>query len=363
MKYPQSNALVIRKTAASLKGSCFTELKWTIHRLQVDSFWKVNENPLELTYVPTGQKIYFRGLDDPLKVTSITVDVGALCWMWIEEAYELMDESVFDTLDESIRGNVPNGLFKQITLTFNPWNELHWIKARFFDVIDSDILAMTTNYMCNEWLDETDLKLFEDMKKNRPKRYQVAGLGNWGITEGVIYDNWKVEDISDLIPTFSNNYFGLDFGATDPNALICFDIEKGQKKIYIYDEYYESNITLDKLSQEVQKRISHNFVTGDSAAKQHIIELNNRGIWVVPAVKGPDSVTHGIQWLQNFEIIIHKDCKNTIKEISNYRWAKDKFGKPLNVPVDADNHLMDALRYGSEPAMYDNELKSARRVV
>ena len=107
-----------------------------------------------MTYKPTGQKILFRGLDDPLKVTSITVEVGVLCWLWIEEAYEISSEADFDTLDESIRGEVPPGLFKQITLTFNPWNEHHWIKHRFFDAApDPDILAMTTNYTCNEWLD------------------------------------------------------------------------------------------------------------------------------------------------------------------------------------------------------------------
>ena len=121
MKYPEANTLVVRKTYRTLHDSCFTELKWAIHRLQVDKFWDVKESPLELTYKPTGQKIYFRGLDDPLKVTSITVDVGNLCWMWIEEAYEIMSESDFDMLDESIRGQVPEGLFKQITLTFNPW--------------------------------------------------------------------------------------------------------------------------------------------------------------------------------------------------------------------------------------------------
>ena len=233
IKYEDANLLVVRQTGNTLKGSCFTELKWAINRLQVTEHWKITENPLEMTYLPTGQKIYFRGLDDPLKVTSITVETGVLCWMWIEEAYEIMDEHAFDILDESIRGEVPEGLFKQITITFNPWNEHHWLKARFFDVVNQDILAMTTNYMCNEWLDEADLRLFEDMRINRPKRYEVAGLGNWGITDGVIFENWRVEDLSDEISAFSNIYHGLDFGATDPNALISIDVEMGQKVIYL----------------------------------------------------------------------------------------------------------------------------------
>lgn len=103
MKYSQANTLVIRKTYRTLKDSCFTELKWALHRLQVDEFWEIKESPLEMTYKPTGQKIYFRGLDDPLKVTSISVDIGVLCWLWIEEAYEITKEADFDVIDESIR--------------------------------------------------------------------------------------------------------------------------------------------------------------------------------------------------------------------------------------------------------------------
>lgn len=131
MKYPEANTLVVRRTGATLKDSCFTELKWSANRLGVDHLWKFKTNPMEAIYIPTGQKIYFRGLDDPLKITSITVDVGVLCWMWVEEAYEIGSEASFDTVDESIRGVVPDGLFKQTTLTFNPWNEKHWMKKRF----------------------------------------------------------------------------------------------------------------------------------------------------------------------------------------------------------------------------------------
>lgn len=120
MEYPDSNALVVRKTYRTLKDSCFNQLKWAIHRLKVDRHWKSTTSPLELTYLPTGQKILFRGMDDPLKITSVTVDKGYLCFLWIEEAYEIMDEAAFDTLDESIRGKAPPPLFKQITLSFNP---------------------------------------------------------------------------------------------------------------------------------------------------------------------------------------------------------------------------------------------------
>ncbi|WP_413926856.1 PBSX family phage terminase large subunit, partial [Clostridioides sp. ZZV15-6598] len=177
MQHPQANLLVVRKVFGTLRDSCYKELKWAIHQLGVDNYWGSTTNPLEITYIPTGQKIYFRGFDDPLKITSITVDVGVLCWCWIEEAYEITDENSFNMLDESIRGKVPDGLFKQITMTFNPWNEHHWIKKRFFDAKDEDILSKTTNYLCNEFLDDADKKVFETMKKNNPRRYKVAGLG------------------------------------------------------------------------------------------------------------------------------------------------------------------------------------------
>ena len=180
MKYPQANTVVARQVFGTLKDSCFTELKWAQNRLGVSHLWKNTISPLEMEYKPTGQKIYFRGMDDPMKITSITVADGYLCWCWLEEAYQIATEEDFQILDESIRGYIPPeiGLVKQITLTFNPWSRSHWIKKRFFDVPPApDILAMTTNYMCNEWLDDADLRRFERMKRENPDRYNVAGLG------------------------------------------------------------------------------------------------------------------------------------------------------------------------------------------
>lgn len=354
MEYPVSNLLVVRKTFRTLKDSCFAELKWAISRLGVENFWECKYSPLEMTYKPTGQKIYFRGLDDPLKVTSITVSVGSLCWLWIEEAYELTKEEDFDMLQESIRGQVPEGLFKQITLTFNPWNELHWLKKRFFDVVDKDILAMTTNYMCNEWLDEADRKMFEDMKKNNPKRYKVAGLGDWGIVDGLIYENWK-EDIFDVNEISRRkgvkSAFGLDFGYTnDPTALFCSLVDETAKKIYVFDEMYEKAMTNRKIYDEISRKgYAKEKIVADSAEPKSIDELRNLGLYrIQKARKGKDSINNGIQYIQDFEIIIHPKCVNFIKEIGNYTWDEDKFGNKINKPVDDFNHLLDAMRYALE---------------
>jgi phage terminase large subunit len=356
-----------------LKDSCFTELKWAIKRLHVEHLWQVKESPLEMTYIPTGQKIYFRGLDDPLKVTSITVDTGVLCWMWIEEAYEVMKEEDFDMLDESIRGEVPEGLFKQVTITFNPWNERHWLKKRFFDHPDEDTLAITTNYLCNEWLDKADKLVFERMKVNNPRRYTVAGLGGWGIVDGLVYDNWKEQSFRLVTKSEFNNIpveerhdcvirdnlktrCGLDFGYTnDPTASPIMFLDKENKKLYVWDELYQKGLSNKKIHQELcSMGYGKERFTGDSAEPKSIDELKSLGLRIKGAKKGKDSVKNGIQWIQDLEIIIHPRCVNFLTEISNYTWDKDKFGTKLNTPIDDFNHLMDAMRYALEEDVIGN---------
>ena len=307
---------------------------------------------------PTGQKIYFRGLDDPLKVTSITVDVGVLCWAWLEEAYEVMKEDDFNILDESIRGEVPEGLFKQWTITFNPWNEHHFLKKRFFDCPpDPDILAITTNYMCNEWLDAADIKVFEDMKKRNPRRYAVAGLGGWGIVDGLVYENWKEEAFDHTSDEFKQEHpnlvscFGLDFGYTnDPTALWCGLIDLQCKTIYVFDEMYQKGLSNEKIHENITKMgYSKERITADCAEPKSIDRLRTLGIQRIrPARKGKDSVSNGIDFIQDFHIVIHPRCVNFITEISNYTWSEDKFGNKLNIPIDDFNHLMDAMRYALE---------------
>ena len=355
MTYPDSNGLVIRKVFRTVKDSCFSQLKWAIHRLKVDKYWKATNSPLELTYLPTGQKILFRGLDDPLKVTSVAVDKGSLCFLWIEEAYEIMSEDDFNMLDESIRGQVPDGLFKQITLTLNPWNDRHWIKRRFFDREDKDILAITTNYKCNEWLDQADLKVFDEMKIHNPKRYRVAGLGEWGVVDGLVYENIEEKrfDISSLVGQEGiESVFGLDFGYTnDPTALFCGLIDLKNKVIYVFDEPHKKGLSNKKIYEEVEA-MGHRkeSIIADSAEPKSIDELRSLGLTRVRAAKkGKDSILNGIQFIQDFKLVIHPRCVNFLTEVTNYQWAKDKFDNSINKPIDDFNHLMDAMRYAIEP--------------
>ena len=350
---PNINWLVVRKVERTLRDSCYAQLKWAIHRLKVDNFFKCSTSPLEITYKPTGQKILFRGLDDPLKVTSITVEVGSLCRLWIEEAYEITSEDAFDRLDESIRGQLPKGMYHQVVLTFNPWSDRHWLKKRFFDEPSKNVLAMTTNYICNEFLSEADLVLFEEMKKN-PRRYRTAGLGEWGIVEGLVYENWeeRVFDVHEIsIRPSVRSAFGMDFGyVNDPSTLFCGLIDTVAREIYVFDEMYEKGMSNeDILSKVSEMGYSKERIKADSAEPKSIAYLRKAGLTRIRAAKkGPDSIRAGISIIQDYKIIIHPRCVNFITEISNYTWDKDKFDNAINKPIDDFNHLMDAMRYAME---------------
>lgn len=350
MEYPEANALVIRKVGRTLKDSCFSDLQWAINKLGVGKYWKATVSPMELTYIPTGQKILFRGLDDPLKITSISVPRGFICFVWIEEAYELGKEEEFDTLDESIRGDLPDGYFKRFTITFNPWNEHHWLKKRFFDNPDDDVLALTTTYLCNEWLDDSDRNLLEKMKTRNPRRYQVAGLGNWGVIDGLVYENWREEVFTLSEVRSCITVAGLDYGYTnDPSALFVGFLDQENKRLYVWDEMYKKGLSNRRIYEEiVSMGYSKERITGDSAEPKTNDELKGYGLRITGANKGKDSVLNGIQWIQDLEILIHPRCINFLTEIGSYTWKEDKFGKKLNEPVDDMNHLMDAMRYALE---------------
>lgn len=358
MKHPLANMLVVRKVFRTLKDSCFTELRWAIKRLKVEHLWQIKESPLEMTYKPTGQKIYFRGMDDPLKITSIAVEVGVLCWMWVEEAYEITKEDDFDTLVESMLGDCPEGLWKQVTLTFNPWSDRTWIKKRFFDVEDPNILAITTNYTCNEWLAEDDRKEFERMKANNPRRYRVAGLGDWGVVDGLVYENWEERQFTlKELPADTQSAFGLDFGySVDATAFFCGFVSLEHREIYVWDEIYEKGLSNKAIYSKIANMgYGKENITADSAEPKSIDELKGLGLRVVGARKGKDSINNGIQWVQDFKIIVHPRCVNFLTEISCYQWKKDKFDKKLNEPEDDNNHLMDAMRYGVEKYIQKNK--------
>ena len=361
-------ALVIRKYFVTHRDSTFAQIKWAINRLGVSHLWKATKSPLELTYIPSGQKIMFRGLDDPQSITSITVEDGYLCWVWWEEAFQITNEADFDKVDLSIRGEMPEPLFKQHTFTFNPWSEKIWLKKRFFDQVgsnglsaDGDILAITKSYDCNEFLGPDDRKIFEEMKKNNPRRYSIEGLGEWGIAEGLVFENWQELDFdadalkrklrSDDTPVYRQLH-GLDFGYTnDPTAFIALLADEKEKVIFIYDEVYKTHMKNKDIHAILKyKGYERARICADSADPKTIDELKDLGLYrMYGAKKVKGSVKAGIQKLQDYKIYVHPSCTNCIVEFNNYVWATDKnTNKPTTDPIDEYNHLMDALRYATE---------------
>ena len=374
MRYPDSNTLVVRKVYATLRQSCYTDLLWAIDRLQVQRFWKETTVPLMLEYIPTGQQIIFRGMDDAQKLASIMVRRGYLCWVWVEEAYEITNEDEFRKLEFSIRGRIPpeTGLWKQITLTFNPWSEHTWIKARFFDDPQPDTFLLTTTYRCNEWLDEADIKRYEDLYVRDPRNAKVICDGEWGVAEGLIYTDWYEQDFDiDLLRRDPNIRisFGLDFGyAVSYNAFIAVATDLEHRVMWVFDEMYEKGMTnLDIAKRITEMGYAKEVIWADAAEPKSIYELQQGFIeavdendqtqgfvrWAVPnirpALKGPDSIMNGISHNQEFRVYVHPRCIHFIQELSSYCWEVDRDGKFTGRPIRDFNHLMDAWRYSQAP--------------
>ena len=348
IKYPDSNLLVVRAVMNTHRDSTFAQLKWAQERLGVSHLFKNTVSPMEMTYTPTGQKILFRGFDDVLKLASTTVEKGTLCFVWVEEAFEIERLEDFEKLDLSVpRGKVSENVFKQTTLTFNPWSEKHWLKKRFFDKPSPDTDTFSTNYLINEFLDETDKQIFERLKQDHPRRYAVAGLGEWGIAEGLIYENWQIG-----VPNTEEGeweaYFGLDYGyTTDPTAFIAIKVNKLSKEIYVFDEIYKRKMLNSDIAKAItDKGYAKEKIRADSAEPKSNDDLKRLGIRrIVPSVKGKDSVINGIMNINEYKILVDPSCQNTISELSSYCWKSGE----KNIHEDKNNHLMDALRY----AFYD----------
>jgi len=366
MKYPQANALVVRKTYNTHHDSTFAMLKWAAERLGVSRYWQFKENPLEAMYKPTKQKILFRGFDDVLKLTSITVDKGVLCWVWLEEAFEIDDEADFQTLDETIRGEVPEGLWKQITLSFNPWINSHWTKTRFFDKQDPDAFTLTTTYRCNEWLDDADRRLIENLKVTDPERYLVVGLGEYGIPGGAYFDEWR-KDIHVIdpfpIPDDWRRSITLDYGL---DMFACYWIATDwHNKSYVYREVYKSGLLISDAAKLLKEMNGTDKIytysappdlwnrqreTGASTAElfmQHGIPLakaaNNRvqGWYNLKEWLKPYKDEHGVM---TAPLTFFKNCVNIIRCLPQLQCDEKDPNDVANEPHEL-THGPDAIRY------------------
>lgn len=356
MEYNWANLLVVRRFSNTNKQSTYTDLRWATNRLGVKHLFKFNDSLPEITYKPTGQKILFRGLDDPLKITSITVENGILCWAWFEEAYQIETFDKFSTVVESIRGSIDDSeFFKQITVTFNPWSERHWLKPTFFDEDTklNNTFSYTTTYRVNEWLDEVDIARYEDLYRTNPRRARIVCDGDWGVAEGLVFENFEVKEF-DWVKKLKEKQVvahGSDFGFTqDPTTLISTIVDIQNKELWIYDEHYQRGMLTDEIYQMyLDKGLKNAKIIADSAEKRLITEIKRKGISnLKPSIKGQGSIMQGVQFIQGFKIYVHPTCEHTIEELNTYTFEQDKDGNWLNKPIDANNHLMDALRYSLE---------------
>lgn len=356
MQYSWANLLVIRRYSNTNKQSTYTDLKWATNQLGVAHLFRFNESLPEITYKPTGQKILFRGLDDPLKITSITVDTGILCWAWFEEAYQIETFDKFSTVVESIRGSVDDPeFFKQITITFNPWSERHWLKPTFFDEDTklNNTFSYTTTFRVNEWLDDVDIGRYEDLYRTNPRRARIVCNGDWGVAEGLVFENFEVKEF-DWVKKLKDKQVvahGSDFGFTqDPTTLVSTIVDTQNKELWIYDEYYQRGMLTDEIYQMyIDKGLKNAEIIADSAEKRLITEIKRKGISnIKPSVKGQGSIMQGVQFIQGFKIYVHPSCEHTIEELNTYTFDQDKDGNWLNKPIDENNHILDALRYSLE---------------
>ena len=373
-EFDKANLLVIRKYATLLKQSCRADLIWAIKRLGVEQDWSIPKGEMTLTRKSTGQVILFRGANEPESIASITVEEGVLNFCWIEEAYQLENEADFDMIDESIRGQLPEGYFKQIVLTFNPWHESSWLRKRFFVMKEEDTddevryiegrqrstslcLALTRNYTCNEWLDEADYANFERMKVEQPARYRVAGLGEWGVSGATIYSNWEVREFSWRQLFYEKDPYtgrpkyehriGLDFGYSHNTAGVRLLVDRDKREIYVCEELYEQRLSTDEIFLRLRELDwAKEPIHADSEDPKTIRDLHKLGCSRIFGVKKePGSVTSGIQELRGYKIIISPECQNFEIEISHYAFKQDAQGKELPQPLKEWDHLMDAMRY------------------
>ena len=363
MKYPLSNALVVRQVYNTHRDSTYSDLQWAVNRLKVSHLWKFSKSSLWVEYMPTGQRIMFRGCDNAMSITSISVPKGVLNICWFEEFFQI-NEDDFNKIDMSIRGELPPGYFFRIIGTFNPWSDKHFSKKRFFDDPDEMTYSFTTNYMVNEWNGPETIKLFENMKKRNPRRYRIEGLGEWGISEGLVYDNWEVSNFNLKDIPNSQDFilcYGADFGFNDPTTILSIAVDEENKYIYIYSELYKKYMTPDDIEKMIKdNNLQKCRIIADCSRPEIISQLNRKGCNVVACKKGKDSILTGIQFIQDYKIIVHPSCTHVQEELSLYCWDKDKLGNKLDKPEDTNNHTLDALRYSLEPIMKPKQKSRVR---
>lgn len=364
-----SNALVMRKVASTISTSVFTQIAWAIDKLGVGHLWSSKVSPYTFTYTPTGQQILFRGADNPRKLKSIKVKVGYIKYVWYEECDEFTGIEEIDTINQSaLRGGHEYVCF----YSYNPpKSSRNWVNSYFAEIKAgkySDRTCHHSDYRAVpvEWLGEQFLIEAEHMKENKPEQYRHDFLGEITGTNAEVFRNITLRPISDEeIKGFDKIYRGLDWGyGADPFAYIALHYSKTTRTIYIYYEFYKCGAKYDTIAAAIRKENKLNqVIRAESAEPRSNDELIERGFKVHRAKKGPGSVEHGINWLQDLDSIVIDPvrCPNTAREFIGYELVPDGLGGFRDGFPDRDNHSIDAVRYALEDITAKRMIKIGKK--
>lgn len=345
--------LICRRYGTTIANTCFSLTKRILKKWKILNYVKVTKAPAVITF-PNGSEIIFMGLDDETKLLSLD-NIGAV---FIEEAYEV-PKNIVEQLDMRLRGSNEN---KQIIMAWNPISIHSWLHDFVENPPESFVFHHST-YKDNPYLDEEYIKALEGYRVSNPLKWRIFGLGEWGIdAEGLVLTNWEesVLDEMELAKKFEHRV-GSDLGFIDPTTVISSFYDKENKTIYITDEFYRTGTQLDEVYNAIANMgLTKSTIWFDSAEPRTIDFFKRKGLNAKPCIKGQNSVYARISFLQNHKIIVDSKCKNTIMELSNFSYEKDKLtGKYLdNKYTHEFSHTIDALGYSYSDIYTHSKLKS-----
>lgn len=365
MRYPV-NALILRKIDNTLASSVFEQIKWAINEMQVSHLFQVKVSPMEIIYKPRGNKMIFRGAQNPERIKSLKDARFPFTIAWIEELAEFKTEDEVTTITNSLlRGELDDGLFYKFYYTYNPpKRKQSWVNKKYETSFQPDnTFVHHSTYMNNPYIAKEFIKEAEGARERNEMRYRWEYLGE-AIGSGVVpFNNLQIESIpQDLYDTFDNIRNAVDFGyATDPLAFVRWHYDKKKRIIYAMDEYYGVQISNREFADWLHKNsYQSDDIYADSAEPKSIVELKKEhGIKRIKGVKkGKDSVEYGEQWLDDLQAIVidPKRTPNIAREFENIDYETDKDGNVKPRLEDKDNHTIDATRYALERDMRQNRM-------
>lgn len=355
-----ANAIVYRKVAATLRESVFGQLCWAIDALGLNAYFKARVSPLEILYIPTGQRILFRGADDPLKSKSLKLAQGYFKYLWFEELAEFYGMDAIRT----IKASVIRGGGKALTLySYNPpASAQSWVNAESL-VARADRLMHHSTYLevPAQWLGDSFIADAEALKETNERAYRHMYLGEVTGTGGQVFDNVELRAIDKSeLERVDRFYNGLDFGfASDPDAFTRWAYDSRARKLYAVSEFYGAHNNIDTLAERVRNMAGREVVRCDSADPRMINELTRRNVVAVGVKKGAGSRDHGYRWLCDLGQIVIDPARtpNIAREFSQYEYAQDKAGNYLSAYPDANDHSIDSTRYALEPEISKREIR------